>query len=59
MEPITLKEDFSEYELSNGLIMSVKAVVSQINKTEYLTPIGEPVYVVKSVSIVKIKNRQE
>src|SRR5215207_3883749 len=26
MEPITLKEDFSVYELSNGLILSLKTV---------------------------------
>ncbi len=55
MEPITLKEEFSVYELSNDFVVSVKAVVSQIKKTKYYTPAGEPVYTVNSTPIVKIK----
>jgi hypothetical protein len=58
MEPITLKEDFSVYELSNGFIVSVKSVVSQISKTKYYTPAGEPVYIVNSTPIVKVKKEK-
>ena len=58
MEPITLKEDFSVYDLSNGLVMSVKSVVSEISKTAFYTPEGEPVYIVNNVPIVKIKKNK-
>ena len=58
MDAIPLKEDFSVYELSNGLIMSVKSVASSISKTRYYNPDGEPVYIVNSVPIVKIKKNR-
>jgi hypothetical protein len=51
MEPVTLKEDFSTYELSNGLLMSVKAVAGQIGKTKHYNPDGEPVYLVNVAPI--------
>lgn len=50
-----LKEDFSVYELSNGLILSVKTVVGQIGKTKYYTKDGEPIYLVNMNPIIKVK----
>jgi hypothetical protein len=58
MEPIILKENFSIYELSNGLIMSIKAVAGQISKTKHYNPDGEPVYIVNIVPIVKLKKNK-
>jgi hypothetical protein len=55
IEPVTLKEDFSTYELSNGLTMSIKAVAGQISKTIHYNPDGEPVYIVNIAPIVKMK----
>lgn len=50
-----LKEDFSVYELSNGLILSVKTIIAQIGKTKYYTKEGEPVYLVNMNPIIKVK----
>ncbi|MCA2003795.1 MAG: hypothetical protein QXE84_03310 [Candidatus Nitrosotenuis sp.] len=55
MEAEPLRENFSVYELSNGMVMSVKTVAGQISKTKYFTPDGEPVYIVNINPIVKIK----
>ena len=58
MEPEPLKENFSVYELSNGLVLSVKAVAGQISKTKFFTVDGEPVYIVNTTPISKIKKSQ-
>jgi hypothetical protein len=58
MEPVTLKEDFSTYELSNGLLMSVKAVAGQISKTRYYDQGGEPVFIINITPIVKIRTNR-
>ncbi|MCE9652623.1 MAG: hypothetical protein K8Q89_06160 [Nitrosarchaeum sp.] len=50
-----LKEDFSVYELSNNLILSVKTVVGQISKTKHYTKEGESVYLVNMNPIIKVK----
>jgi len=55
MEPEPLRENFSVYDLSNGLVMSVKTVAGQISKTKFFTQDGEPVYLVNITPIVKIK----
>ena len=55
MEPETLREDFSVYALSNGMTLSVKTVVAQVSKTKFYTADGEPLYMVNTTPIVKIK----
>ena len=55
MEPEPLRENFSVYDLSNGMILSVKTVAGQINKTKCYTQDGEPIYLVNTTPIVKIK----
>lgn len=55
MEAEPLRENFSVYDLSNGMVMSVKTVVGQISKTKYYTRDGEPVYIVNANPIVKVK----
>ena len=50
-----LRENFSVYRLSNKMTMSVKTVVGQIRKTRYFTRDGEPVYIVNTNPILKVK----
>ena len=52
-----LHENFSVYDLSNGLTLSVKTVVGQIKKTKFFTRDGEPVYVVNTNPIIKTKKK--
>lgn len=55
MEAEPLRENFSVYDLSNGMVMSVKTVVGQISKTKYYNRDGEPVYLVNANPIIKVK----
>jgi len=58
MEPETLRENFSVYDLSNGMVLSVKTVVAQISKTKFYTQDGEPVYLVNTTPILKVKKNK-
>jgi len=58
MEPETLRENFSVYDLSNGMVLSVKTVVAQISKTKFYTQDGEHVYLVNSTPVVKVKKNK-
>lgn len=53
----TLREEFSSYVLSNCMILSVKAVLGQIQKTRYFTEQGEPIYSVSINPVYKFKRR--
>ncbi len=55
MEMETLRENFSVYQLSNGMKISIKSVVTQVDKTKYVMPTGESIYVVNQAPIFKIK----
>ena len=50
--------DFSEYELSNGMIIQIRTVVSQIKKTKYFSQDGEPVYTVTVAPVIKFKQNK-
>ncbi len=50
-----LSEGFSEYELSNGMVLSIRTVVGQIKKTKFYTEQGEPVYTVSISPVYKLK----
>lgn len=50
-----LRENFSVYELSNNMVLSVKTVVGQIRKTKFYTKEGEPVYIINTNPIIKVK----
>lgn len=58
MEPETLRENFSVYDLSNGMVLSVKTVVAQISKTKFYTQDGESIYLVNSTPVVKVKKNK-
>lgn len=55
MEVVTLRENYNVYDLSNGMVLSLKTVVGQVNKTSLVTPEGEPVYMVNTTPLIKIK----
>lgn len=57
MECIRLREDFNRYDLSDGQVMSVKAVVFQVQKTDMHDSNGEPIYRVHSTRIVKFTEK--
>lgn len=50
-----LRENFSVYEMSNKMKISVKTVVGQIRKTKFYTKEGEPVYIISPNPIIKTK----
>ncbi len=50
-----LRENFSVYDLSNGMVLNVKTVVGQIIKTKYYTHGGEPIYNINTNPIIKAK----
>lgn len=48
-----LLSEYSEYYLSNDMIIKVKTIVSQIQKTKYYSQDGEPVYIVSMTPLIK------
>lgn len=55
MEPEPLRENFSVYDLSNGMVLSVKTIAGQISKTKFYSQEGDPIYLVNTTPIVKVK----
>ena len=53
VEFLTRKEDFNEYQLTDGKILRIKMVVTRIIKLEEeKTPDGNPIYLIQSQNIV-------
>lgn len=52
-----LQEKFSTYELSNDFTLDLKPVLAQVRKTEFYTPIGEPIYTMNYNPIIKFKRK--
>lgn len=50
-----LHEEFSTHDASNGITVSVKAAMGQIGKSKFVTPRGEPVYILNPVPVTKIQ----
>lgn len=50
-----LRENFSVYDLTNGMVVSIKPVLGQVKKTNLYTVIGEPIYITNINPIVKFK----
>lgn len=53
-----LRENFSVYDLSNGMVMSLKTVMGQIRKTKFFAITGEPLYMININPIIKIKKAE-
>lgn len=54
----TLKEDFSNFKLSNGVDVKIKAVATQVDKTDVFNPAGERIYLVNVQPIFKVKGKR-
>ncbi len=53
VEFLARKEDFNEYQLTDGKILRIKMVVTRIIRLEAETaPDGSPVYLIQSQNIV-------
>ena len=52
-----LQENFTVYDLSNNMVLSIKPVVGQIKKTKFYTREGEPIYSVSINPVMKIKKK--
>ena len=48
----TVREEYNSYKLSDGSIIRMKTVVTNIIRTEEFTPTGEPVYIVNSQNVL-------
>ena len=57
VEYVSLKENFNVYDLSNGMILSVKTIISQIGKTDAYNQEGEPIYKISSQPVTKLKKK--
>ena len=50
---LTRKEDFNEYQLTDGKVLRIKMVVTRIIKLEEeKTPDGHPIYLIQSQNVV-------
>jgi hypothetical protein len=53
VEFLTRKEDFNEYQLTNGKILRIKMVVTRIIRLEEeKAPDGNPIYLIQSQNVV-------
>jgi hypothetical protein len=48
-------EDFNEYEVDSKQILSIKTTPAQISKSKFFNNLGEPIYLVATTMIVKVK----
>jgi hypothetical protein len=48
----TMREEYNSYKLSDGSMIRMKTVVTNIIRTEEFTPTGEPIYVVNSQNVL-------
>jgi len=48
----TMREEYNSYKLSDGAVIRMKTVVTNIIRTEDFTPTGEPVYIVNSQNVL-------
>jgi hypothetical protein len=48
----TVREEYNSYKLSDGSMIRMKTVVTNIIRTDESTPSGEPIYVVNSQNVL-------
>lgn len=54
----TIRDNFSVYHMSNGITISIKPIIVQIDKTRFFRPTGEAIYFVKQNPLIKIKKKK-
>ena len=55
----TEKEDWSEYTLVDGSVLKFKTIVSSIIRTEDYSPTGDPIYIIRSTNVSRVKVPEE
>ena len=55
----TEKEDWSEYTLEDGSILKFKTIVSSVIRTEDYSSTGDPIYIIRSTNISRVKVPEE
>ena len=53
----TIQERFTPYRLNNGIIVSVKPILTRVDKTAVYNITGEPVYLVSVTPVLKTNAR--
>lgn len=57
IEPVTSKEDWNEYRLTNGKILMIKTIlVRAFEAVNEKSPNGETLYMVNTQQIVKVRD---
>ena len=51
----TQKEVWNEYTLEDGSVLKFKTIVSSIIRTEDYDPTGDPIYLIRSTNISRVK----
>lgn len=49
----TIKEDWNEYKLPESVVISSKAILTQVAKTSLYDVTGDPVYRIQTQTIIK------
>ena len=52
-------EEFNRYDLGDPFILSVKTTLSQVTRLKLYNSQGEPVYVVNTAPVPKIKRKRK
>lgn len=51
----TEREDWNEYTLVDGSVLKFKTIVSSVIRTEDYSPTGDPIYLIRSTNISRVK----
>ena len=54
----TVREEFNDYAVGNSIVVSAKAVLGQIRKTDSYNQVGEPIYDLNVQPIIKIVDKR-
>ena len=55
---VRLREEFNDYTAGDGIVVSAKAVVGQVAKTDAYDNTGEPVYIVNALPAIKVVDKR-
>lgn len=55
----TEKEDWNEYTLVDGSVLKFKTIVTSVIRTGDYDPTGNPVYLVRSTNVSRVKVSEE
>jgi len=55
----TISEDFNQYDLDGKFILSVKTALSQVSRVKLYNTRGEPIYLVNTAPVPKIKRKKK